>query len=175
MPSPESPRIIISDSSAFKIISPKNNRMLFVTIGPDNTVTTRVEPLTGRDEQKLAAEVQFTEITRNLIFSMLELDAAKSAPGSEVISPDLSVIGFQGQFEDAVRKMAGLQYSDKKLQRLIQTQGRLITLGEDHGGEMPTIVKEKVLALSKQATDIYLEMAERSRLSGGNPIQNRQM
>lgn len=175
MPTPESPIRIISNGSVFKIISPLHNRSLLVTIGPDNTVTTRIEPLTGRDEQKLAAEAHFTETTRQLMHSMLELDAAKLAPGSEVLSPDLSVIAYQEQFNGAVQQLARMGYSDKDVRKLIQTQGRSITLGEDHMGEMPTIVREKVSALNSQVKDIYHDMAERSRLSGGNPIQNRQM
>lgn len=163
MPSPESPQKFISDSNAFEITSLKYNRRLIVNIGPHNTVTTRIESLTGKEEQKLAAEDHLTETTRHLIHSMLELDAAKLAPGSEVISPDLSVIAYQGQFKDAVKQLAHLQYPDKDVQKLIQTQGRMITSGEDHMGEMPTIVREKVFALNKQVTHIYLDMARKSR------------
>lgn len=163
MSSPESTQRIISDSNVLEIISPQNNRRLFVTIGQYNTVTTRIEALTGKEEQKLAAEAHFTETTRHLIHSMLELDAAKLAPGSEVTSPDLSVIAYQGQFEDATRQLARLGYSDKSVQRLIQTQGRLVTLGEEHMGEIPTIVREKVFALGNEVKDIYLEMARTSR------------
>lgn len=175
MPSPESPRIIISDGSTFEIISPQNNRRLFVNIGPNNTVTTRIEPLTSRDEQKLAAETYLTETARHLIHSMLELDAARLASGSEVISPDLSVIAYQGQFVGAVQQLARMGYLDRSVQKLIQDQGRLITLGEEHMGEMPTIVREKVFALSNQVPGIYLDMARKSRLSRANPVQIQQI
>lgn len=94
---------------------------------------------------------------------MLEQDAARMIPGSKDVPPNLSVIAYQDQFTNAVKQLASMRYTDKEVQRLIRTQGQLFTLGQDRIGEMPTFVREKVVSLSQQVSEIYLEIARGSR------------
>lgn len=161
MSKPESPQRIISDRNAFEIYSPAKSIRINVVVAPDYTITTSVEQIKNRREQQLAATAHFTGITRRLIHSMMELDAARLVPGSEDISPEISVIEYQDQFSAAVRGLAGISISDKAVKRLISSQGRLLTGGQDHMGEMSPIVREKVVALSNRVSVIYLEMANR--------------
>lgn len=153
---------IISDSSLFEIVSPTHKRKLFLRIGEDDSVTIRVEILTGREEQQVSAEAHFTEVTRHLIHSLLEAKAATISPGSEQVGPDLSVLSYQEQFSDAVGTLIGLKYTDKAVQRLILAQGQQITRGQEHMGEMPTVVREQVNFLTQTVSEIYLDKARRS-------------
>ena len=156
------PQRVISDSSYFEILSPENKRRIVLNIGPDDSITFRVERLTTKEEQHVSAEAHFTEVTRHLIHSLLEQEAARISPESEQAGPDLSVLTYQEQFGDAVGALIGLKYSDKQVQRLILTQGQQIVRGQEHIGEIPTIVREQIDSLNQTVSEIYLERARRS-------------
>lgn len=168
---PESPQKIISDRNIFEIISPGKGIRIHLSIAPDNTVTTRVAQIKSRREQQLAATTHFTRVTRQLIHSMIALDAAKMMLGSEEISPEMEVNTYQNQFENAIRELAGMSFSDRAVKRLISVQGKLLTEGQNHIGVMSSIVKEKVVSLSDQVSGIYLEMAESASCRTIHPIR----
>lgn len=161
----EEPKRIVSDSSSFEIFSPATSRLVSIIIGPENTVTTRVELLKDRQEQRLLAEVQFTEISRNLINAMIEDKAAKMARGSEDVPTELSVISYGQLFDTSVRVLADLGLSNQQVSRLIRTQGQMFTAGADRIGIMPTIVREQVETLGQRVGQIYLDKAREDRQS----------
>lgn len=158
----ENPEIVVSDRDKIDIISPQRGLKIGVTIHPDNTVATTIEYLLDRADQQREVEAYFINVTRHLILSMLESDAARVMSGTEVISPEIDVLNCRIQFVAAVKGLARMGYTDREVLKLIRDQGRQITLGEVRMGEIPPAVREKVDSLFPDVSEIYKNLQSKS-------------
>jgi len=154
LPSQE-PLKITSSRSSIEITMSGIGKKLLVEISPNGSIVTKVEALNTANEEKLEAEAQFTGITRNLIGERLKSKAAKQMPGSEEIGPELSADSLEEQFEGLAKVLQKMGYTEDEIKKLIREQGKQITIGETHMGEVPSAVREEVVDLSIKIGDFY--------------------
>ena len=149
------PQKFTSNRSFFEIKIPNIGKKVLLKVSPDGFVSTKVETLNTANEEKLKAEAQFTEITRNLISERLRRKAAKQMPGSEEIGLELSADSLEKQFGQTAETLLGMGYTESKIKKLVMEQGKQFTIGETHMGEMPSIVKEEVMDLNTSIQGLF--------------------
>lgn len=163
MPNPErspEPHRIITDDTVFEIINPKQGKRIYLTLSPDGTLTTRLEDLTPPEELKLEAESQFTSIVRHLILYSVENQAAQVRPGSEEVGPELAALDWEAQFRQGVIALTDMHLSNREIQQMVRGQGRLFTIGQEHIGFTPSIIKEQVVRLNRFVADYFNNRAK---------------
>lgn len=153
---PEALETVVSGSNTIRIINPNRGLEINVNIGPNDRVTTTVKKLLNDPTVRRDAERSFTSITRGLINSMLELNAARlTQPLSEDVSPEISVTYHQDQFLIAARTMMAMGFTQTRLDEFVRSQGRQFTQGQVHLGEMPPPVQEAVSVLKANIADVF--------------------
>lgn len=148
-------RKIISNKNSFEITVPHFGRKIFLKISPDGFISTKVEMLKSVDKERLQTVVQLAETTRSLMDKRIKSKAAKLTPGSESDGLEVSIASLEEDFEQKVRGLRKMGFAEDSLKKIVLEQGKQINFGETHMGEVPTVVKEEVVALSTKIAEFY--------------------